>query len=214
MSFRTAIRRLRASGSNFGFGSRFTLTVRMPRDAFAVPFPVPSAELAAHLEGYESTGDYGVGKKFGDGTGARLQVLDRIVKDGVVGTYATALVGRVRQNDEDWWDVTEAVEKSQDDDGWSWLREYADNVMAQSRWVEENVQRANWSCAALNEAWSSARAACSALYWCRDTLNGIDVWYVTFAVRPHYAEDVRALAKSISRFVCAAKRAGINARYF
>lgn len=76
MSFRTAYRRLRANGSDFGWGARFALTIRIPRDAFTAPYPVPSAELAALLEGYDSTGDLGFGKKFGDGTGARLQLFD------------------------------------------------------------------------------------------------------------------------------------------
>lgn len=214
MTFRTALRRLRANVSNFGWGARFALTVRIPRDAFTVPYPAPSPELSAHLEGYESTGDLGIGKKFGDGNGARLRLSERIGKDGVVETYATALVGRVRQIDEDWWDVADSVEKSEDCDDWAWLREYADNVTAQGRWINENVDAANWHSGSMNDAWAMARACCSATYNSRDTIGGTDVWHTTFVVKTYYKKDVPLLAKSVARFVRAAKRNGIDARYF
>ncbi len=214
MSFRAAYRRLRANGSNLGWGARFALTIRIPRDAFTVPYPVPSAELAAHLEGYDSTGDLGTGKKFGDGTGARLQLFDRIESRGVTGTYATAQVGLVRQIDDGWWDVTDYVKKSEHDDGWSWLREYADNITAQSRWIDENIDAANWRSEAMNRAWLMARSFSSATYNSRDTIGGVDVWQTTFVVKPYYKAEVLGLAKSVSRFVRAAKRSGIDARYF
>lgn len=187
----------------------------MPRDAFAVPFPVPSAELAAHLEGYGPTGDFGVGKKFGDGTAARLQLFDRLDQGcNVVDTYATATIGTIEQYDEEWWGVTKSIEKTEDDEGWSWLREYADNVAAQSRWINENVDAANWRSGSMNDAWTMALACCSATYNSRDTIGGTDVWHTTFVVKTYYKKDVPLLAKSVARFVRAAKRNGIEARYF
>lgn len=215
MTFRTALRRLRANGSDFGWGARFALTVRIPRDAFTVPYPAPSPELSAHLEGYESTGDLGIGKKFGDGTGARLQLFDRLDQGcNVVGAYATATIGTVEQHDEEWWSVAKSIEKTEDDDGWSWLREYADNVAAQSRWVSENVDAANWRSGSMNDAWTMARACCSATYNSRDAIGGTDVWHTTFVVKTYCKKDVPLLARSIARFVRAAKRNGIDARYF
>lgn len=133
---------------------------------------------------------------------------------GVTGTYATAQVGLVRQIDDGWWDVTDSVEKSENDDGWSWLREYADNITAQSRWIDENVDTANWHSETMNEAWLMARSCSNATYNSRDTIGGVDVWQTTFVVKTYYKSDVRRLAKSVSRFVRAAKRNGINARYF
>ena len=210
-----ALARLRSNTIDAGWGARFCLTVRVPRDAFAQPYPMPSAELAAHLDGYGPTGTFDVGKKFGDGTGATLRIFDRIgIGANVTSTYATALVGTVTQYADDWWGVADGVEKNERDEGWAWLREYADNLAAQSRWVDENIQRSNWQNAAMRDAWSMARTYCSALYHSRDTIGGADVWHVTFAVKKYYVDSVPGLARAVARFVRAARRAGVKARYF
>ena len=210
-----ALARLRSNTTDAGWGARYCLTVRVPRDAFAQPYPMPSPELAAHLEGYGPMGDFDVGKMFGDGTGSKLKFFERRDDDAnVTGTYATALVGAVSQYDPVWWGVADGVEKNEHDEGWEWLREYADNLAAQSRWVDENIQQANWRNAAMRDAWSMARSYCSALYYSRDMISGIEVWHVTFAVKPYYVDSVPALARAVARFVRAARRAGVKARYF
>lgn len=215
MKPRHALARLRSNTIDAGWGARYAITVRVPRDAFPQPYPVPSPELAAHLDGYGSTGDFGVGKQFGDGTGARLQPFDqRSLGSNVPGTYATAMVGTVAQYDDEWWDVTDAVEKNERDEGWEWLREYADNLAAQSQWIDENILHGNWRTAAMNDAWMMARSYCSARYWSRDTVGGVDSWNVTFAVKTYYVDSVPALARAVARFVRAARHAGVNARYF
>lgn len=77
MSTRTALRRLRSNVHGTAWGTRYTLTVRIPRDAFPEPYPTPSDELTAHLAGYGPTGDLGIGKKNGDGTGVLLKLSSR-----------------------------------------------------------------------------------------------------------------------------------------
>ncbi len=215
MKPRHALTRLRRNTTDTGWGARFCLTVRVPRDAFAQPYPMPSAELAAHLDGYGPTGDFGVGKLFGDGTGAKLQIFEQRDDDAnVTSTYATAMVGTVTQYADDWWGVADGIERTERDEGWAWLREYADNLAAQSRWVDENIQRSNWRNAAMRDAWSMARSYCSALHYSRDTIGGADVWHVTFSVKPYYVDSVPGLARAVARFVRAARRAGVKARYF
>jgi hypothetical protein len=223
-----ALARLRSNTIDAGWGARFCLTVRVPRDAFAQPYPMPSAELAAHLEGYDSeTGSY-VHKKTGDATGVQIELQYKCgddghqIMNGPRNLEAVAVTGvrlhcpPIDEGDtSEYWNVHyDPVTHDATEAGWEWLTAYADNVCDQRDWIDNSVRGRGFRNRAMNDAWELANDAAKAVYQSRGTVGGIEAWHVTFTVKPLYETDVLNLARAVARFVRAARRAGVKARYF
>lgn len=211
MSSRTAYQRLRRNHVDAGFGPRFALTVRVPRDAFGEAYPVASTYLAATLANYTPTGGGELGCRLADGTGSILTLYTRGDDD--------ALRAEVRRGDieewiDGWWSIPKGVRFGDDDDGYEWLAEYAAHCTVVAAWEQRNLHRGNFGSPSLNDAWDGARSSADAFYAERATVNSVDVWHVNFRVKTCHRDSMRWLARDVAQFVQRARRVGIDARYF